>query len=216
MLWGWSSLMPNSFFKQINVELKLRTKLNRNCKFRVYRLSTGYNWCLVKNIYWTEVRLRRSFRPWFEGRVRWSTKEKIGQCYLGSPLKLDREILFCMGDRKKNKRKLFSCSSSNFPPTNHRLICMAGENTCLTDSAISGPIPSPGKRVALISSLGDADVEKNDCAKGAKPQFVSWPAVFPLRSFSSAIDLIQIIYYPETKFLTSGGGRELKQRKAPG
>lgn len=38
------------------------------------------------------------------------------------------------------------------------------ERTFLTDSAISGPIPSPGKRVARIGSPGEVPVE-NDCPK---------------------------------------------------
>lgn len=84
----------------------------------------------------------------------------------------------------------------------------------MTDSAISGPIPSPGKRVALIGTLGESDVEKNDCVKGAKPRFVSWPAAFPLRSFSSAMDLIQITDCPEIKSLTSGSDQGLIQREA--
>lgn len=29
------------------------------------------------------------------------------------------------------------------------------KDTCLTDSAISGPIPSPGKRVALIGAVAE-------------------------------------------------------------
>jgi hypothetical protein len=92
---------------------------------------------------------------------------------------------------------------------------MATESTCLTDSAISGPIPSPGKRVALIGSLGEVDDEKNDCAKGAKHRFVRLPAPFTLRSFRSAMVLIQI-YYPETNLLTSGDDRDLTQRESLG
>lgn len=54
-------------------------------------------------------------------------------------------------------------------------------STCFTDSAISGPIPSPGKSVALIGLVPDEERNREEAGPSSPPAESTAGLGFPLR-----------------------------------